>query len=326
MIDLAVENERQLDLLNDSELERLLEDVDQAPTPPLARDQATQLREFHGWTLDKLEIFEMYLKMYRRVAGSGAFIDAFAGTGRGVARLGRGTQEVDGSSLIAAKSGAFASLDLVEMSTANVAALKESVSTLGERQRSRVRVHEGDSNLVIPSLLAVGELDPARPCFALLDQESTQLNWDTIEQLAGWKSYSPPPSGKGRPTSCKVELWILFNSHQVVNRLWPRDRVRYPESFSPDTLDRMMGGRSAWWDLWDGGSPSSALVHRFADRLRDDLGYVYAIPQIIKDPETGRRQYHMIHATDHPSAISFMRWAKRECSGFEDVALPGLEP
>ena len=178
---------------------------------------------------------------------------------------------------------------------------------------------------MVPSLLAGGHLDPARPCFALLDQESTQLHWDTIEQLAAWKSYSPPPNGKGRPTSCKVELWILFNSHQVINRLWPHDRVRYPQSFSADTLDRMLGGRSAWWDLWDDDRPSSALVHRFAKRLREDLGYVYAIPQIIKDPESGRPQYHMVHATDHPSAISFMRWAKRACSGFENVALPGLE-
>lgn len=312
-------------LLDDAELARLLEDVDEVPTPPPARDQATQLREFHGWTLDKLEIFEMYLKMYRRVAGSGAYIDAFAGTGRGVARLATGTQKVDGSSLIAAKSGAFASLDLIEMSPERVAALRASVEALAERQRSKVRVHEGDSNLVIPQLLNDGVVGPDRPCFALLDQDSTQLDWATIELLAGWKSYTPPPKGKGRPSSCKVELWILFNSHQVINRLWPHDRTRFPDSFSPHTLDRLLGGRAAWWDLWDEHRPSSALVQRFADRLRQELGYAYAIPQIIKDPENGRPQYHMIHATDHPSAISFMRWAKRACSGYEDVALPGFD-
>src|SRR3546814_11641272 len=64
--------------------------IDEAPAPPRAQDVATEIREFHGWTLDKLDVFEKYLKLYRRVAGSGAFIDAFAGTGYGLAvRQGR---------------------------------------------------------------------------------------------------------------------------------------------------------------------------------------------------------------------------------------------
>lgn len=310
-------------LLGESELQRLINEIDEAPAPPRAQDVATEIREFHGWTLDKLDVFEKYLKLYRRVAGSGAFIDAFAGTGYGLAvRQGR-SERREGSSLLAARSGAFAMLDLIEKDEGCRTTLMDAVKGLPAEVQDRIRVHPGDCNVVLPQLLAEERFDASRPCFVLLDQESTQLDWATIETLADWKAYEPPPTLKGRPKSCKVELWILFNSHQVVNRLWPKDRGKYPESFSPPTLDKIFGGRDAWWDLWKDQQPSSALVRRFADRLRG-LGYVYAIPQVIKDPATGRAQYHMFHATDHPSAVSFMRWAKRVSSGYENRSLPGM--
>ena len=292
---------------------------------PEAKDPLVGLREFHGWTLNKLEVFENYLKMYRQVAGGGTFIDAFAGTGLGAAtRRGKRGQR-DGSSLIAARSGAFSSLHLIEQDSENFETLEWSISTLPERQRDRIRPYNDDCNNIIPTLLGRNELDPTRPCFALLDQDSTQLDWDTIASLATWKSYEPPETKTGRPTMCKVELWVLFNSHQVMTRLWPHDRKKYPESFSPETLDRVFDGRQAWWDLWQTRRPPSALVARFADQLRG-LGYQYVLPQLINDATTGRPQYHMIHATDHPSAISFMRWAKRSTDGYENQSIPGLEP
>lgn len=64
---------------------------------------------------------------------------------------------------------------------------------------------------MIPRLLNDGKLDISKPCFVLLDQESTQLAWDTIETLALCKEYEAPDTDGGRPKNCKVELWILFN-------------------------------------------------------------------------------------------------------------------
>lgn len=316
--------EGQESLLDAAELDRLVAEIDQTLVPPRAADAATEIREFHGWTLDKLTVLDKYLKLYRRVAGGGAFIDAFAGTGVGQAADQVGNVSLrDGSSLIAAKSGAFQSLDLIEKDTGCLSLLQESLQELPVDLQQKITTHQGDCNAVLLELMNSGRLDPAKACFTLLDQESTQLNWGTLTALAEWKSYEPPATSRGRPRSCKVELWILFNSHQVISRLWPADRLRYPESFSPPTLDRIFGGRDAWWDLWEGHQPASALVHRFAERLRG-LGYVYAIPQVIRDPATRRPQYHMIHATDHPSAVSFMRWAKRATSGYENRRLPGI--
>lgn len=311
-------------LLDDATLDALASESESRRPIPTAADLATEVREFHGWTLDKLEVFENYLKLYRRVAGGGAFIDAFAGTGTGLSSKNGQQSECDGSSLIAAKSGAFASLDLVEKDPTHVETLTGAVRALPPRLYDRIRIHHGDCNILIPELLERGRLDEARPCFAFLDQESTQLDWRTIEILANWKTYEPPPADSGRPKICKVELWILFNSHQVIYRLWPQDRKRYPESFSPETLDRILGDRDAWWDLWEGDHPASSLLQRFSDRLYE-LGYQYVVPQLIRSPDDGRPQYHMIHATDHRSAISLMRWAKRITDGFENVQLPGFD-
>ena len=310
-------------LFSEAELDAMVVEIDSTRAVRSAKDAVTEFREFHGWTLNKLEVFKMYLKLYRQVAGGGAFIDAFAGTGLGISTRDASSQR-DGSSLIAAKSDAFSRLDLIERDADTIETLSATTRGLSARRSSKINIHFGDCNIIIPQLLSNDGLDASRPCFALLDQESTQLDWHTIEQLASWKSYEPPSTMTGRPKMCKVELWILFNSHQVINRLWPHNRYKYPESRSPDTLDRVFGSRRGWWDLWESHQPASMLVTRFADQLRG-LGYQYVLPQQINDPSSGRPHYHMLHATDHPSAVSFMRWAKRKTDGYENKHLPGLE-
>lgn len=315
--------EGQGSLISEADLDAMVVESESARTIRSARDPVTEFREFHGWTLDKLDVFEMYLKLYRRVAGGGAFVDAFAGTGYGVSTtLGRDGQR-DGSSILAAKSEAFSTLHLVEHDSNNFQTLERTVRTLPDRQANRILTYNDDCNEAVPELLASGDLDPMRPCFAFLDQESTQLNWETVESLANWKTYEPPPEGTRRPKVCKVELWILFNSHQAIYRLWPRDRQKYPEPYSPDTLNRVFGSRDAWQDLWDNHEPASTLVFRYAEQLKE-LGYQYVLPQQFNDRSTGRPQYHMLHATDHPSAVSFMRWAKRSTDGYENQQIPGL--
>ena len=311
-------------LFSDTDLDAMIVEINSGRSVPEARDVATQIREFHGWTLNKLDVFENYLKMYRRVAGGGTYIDAFAGTGKG--KLVEDSQSIvrDGSSLIASKSGAFSTLHLIEKDKDNFDLLDAEVKALGLRQSSKIRTYHDDCNSVIRELLESDELDRNKPCFALLDQESTQLDWDTIEKLAHWKTYEPPPIDSGRPKKCKVELWILFNSHQAMSRLWPHDRDRFPESFSPQTLDRVFGSREAWWELWEERKSFRMLIEQFTKQLRR-LGYQYVLPQLIKDPITGRPQYHMVHATDHPSAVSFMRWAKRSTDGYENQQFPGME-
>ncbi len=312
----------QLSFLNEVDLAALTIEIEAAAHQPVAKDLATQLREFHGWTIDKLEILRLYLRGgYVRIAGGGTYIDGFAGQGEGEYR---GALR-DGSAVVAAESDAFRALHLIEQDPTSNARLRDRLEQLAPRLRKRCYLHPAsDCNIAIPELLDGGVIDRTKPCFAFLDPNSTELAWTTVERLAAYKTLVPKPDARRRPAECKVELWILFNTHQAIYRLWTGNRTRYPDSMSPATLDHVMGGRDAWWDLWESRQPSVALLQRYVDRLYA-LGYTYVLPQPIRDPEDGRIHYYMIHATDHPSALGLMRWAKRQTGRIYATELPGID-
>ena len=254
------------------------------------------LRIFHGWTLDKLEVLRLYLTQYRKVAGGGNYIDGFAGEGEVHIN---GTPR-PGSALIALQSSAFKYMHFIDDNPALTARLQARVDAI-KRPKSRLcTVYCGDTNLVLDQVLA--GIDPDRPLFVCLDQNSTELLWSTVERLATFKRLDIPAN------RCKAELWILFNQYQVIQRLWPNtpgENNRYG-----DALDRVFGNRDAWIDLWVANAEPIKLTRRYCERLQHVLGYQYVLPQEITDPATGRPQYFMIHATDHEAAVDFMRWAK----------------
>lgn len=282
-----------------------------APKPRRRAAKPEDPREFGGWSLDKLTILQKYLKMYRRVAGSGTYIDGFAG--EGVAKIGGVIRP--SSAQIALESGAFRQLFLVELNTTLASRLEARVAE--HREANRCFVLPGDCNTVIVDQLLSGEVvDRSRPCFAFLDPDSTQLSWSTVDALARYKIHNPEQK------ACKIELWILFNEYQAIQRLWPRDKGRLPPF--AETLDRVMGDRAAWLDLWEQGKSAAWLVGRYRDRLVE-LGYRRVHQQQIIDPSTGRPQYWMVHATDHDAAASFMKWAKRSSSiSMHNEPLPGF--
>jgi hypothetical protein len=119
----------------------------------------------------------------------------------------------------------------------------------------------------------------------------------------------------------------LFNTHQAVARLVDRQGVAdYETSGRAAALDRVMGGRDAWWDLFVRGAPINAYARRYAERLQNDLGYAFAHAQLVNDPTSGAPQYFMIHASDHEAAWDFMRWAKATSRYFDNTeSLPGMD-
>ncbi len=170
----------------------------------------------------------------------------------------------------------------------------------------RETVHSGDSNTVLRTLFESNAIDRDRPLFVCLDQNSTELLWATVEMISCFKELDVDAN------KCKAELWILFNQYQVIQRLWPV-APRQAGLLNPyaKALDGVFGSRDAWEDLWKSKAEPLALMHRYCDRL-EDLGYQYVLPQLIKS-DAGP-QYYMIHATDHPAAVEFMRWAKNSHS------------
>jgi three-Cys-motif partner protein len=284
-----------------------------------AKDASIELREFGEWTLEKLVVLEKYLKQYVQVAGNGTYIDGFAGKGS-LAITGHDA-EYKGSARIAIDSGTFKEHYLFEKHATTYADLDTNLRYhYPQKRRNHIHLSDGDFNTEIVDLLASGKIPKEKPCFAFLDPNSTELPWTTVELLANYKEFRPPKD-------CKVELWILFNSHQAFQRLIDRQGIDdYEHSGRAKTFDKNMGCRYAWWDLFEAGAHINAYASRYADRLMDDLGYGFAHAQIIRDPGTGADQYFMIHASDHKAAFDFMRWAKKTSNYFDNtIPLPGLE-
>ena len=143
----------QLSFLNEVDLAALTIEIEAAAHQPVAKDLATQLREFHGWTIDKLEILRLYLRGgYVRIAGGGTYIDGFAGQGEGEYR---GALR-DGSAVVAAESDAFRALHLIEQDPTSNARLRDRLEQLAPRLRKRCHLHPAsDCNIAIPELLDV---------------------------------------------------------------------------------------------------------------------------------------------------------------------------
>ncbi len=188
---------------------------------------------------------------------------------------------------------------------------------IGERQRSRVAIVPGDVNETLREDLLAGVINKDKPCFAFLDPTSTQLSWSTVQALAAYKADCDPPR------TCKVELWILFNTDQALMRLMPK--TGHPPFV--DVLNRWIGDEEGWRYLYEQGRTPTAFAARYAERLMTICGYGLARSLPIRDPVTKRRQYFMIHASDHPAAHDFMRWAAKKAhpDESEPVALPGFE-
>ena len=202
--------------------------------------------------------------------------------------------------------GRFKSLHLFELPEVMERLEFFLASTYTIKRRRKIHTHVGDVNVELPKVLASGVIPRDRTCFAFVDPNSTEIDWDTIAALAGYKSLVPDTK------LCKVEMWILVNTGHALQRMWPRDRSKLPPADVAKSLDRVMGGRSAWKDLFMSAQSSTQLAYRYAERLQSEFGYQYAVPhKIRRSTPSSKVQYFMVHATDHPAAIDFMTWAEK---------------
>jgi three-Cys-motif partner protein len=265
-------------------------------------DALEEARLFGGWARDKLELLRLYLLAYRRVAGAGGvYLDGFSGSG--IVKIQGEEEERLGSAALALKLRMFSRFYLYELDPATMKQLERNIKLrFPQKQWIRVRWREGDFNQRVLTDLEQELIPKAKPTFAFLDPNSTQLDWSTVEALARYKD---------GPGLYKVEMVILFNTDQALVRLVRREQSSdYATSADARTMDRVMGGRDAWWDLNDKNFSAMRLMGRYVERLRS-LGYldVRAIP--ILDPATKVRQYFLVHASDHPAAAGLMEWSER---------------
>ena len=157
--------------------------------------------DWDWWSEVKLEILRQYLKGFATaVTGrspEAIFLDLFAGSYENWRRHGTGT--FPGSAQLALRtSPPFTRLAFFELS--DKARKLEADIAAAHPGDHRWSVLAGDCNTTLP--IALRRLEQFRwaPTFAFLDPRGLQVAWNTVAQLADWRS--------GMKT--KVEQWILL--------------------------------------------------------------------------------------------------------------------
>ncbi len=235
------------------------------------------------WSEDKHRYLERYLAATGNVRskfvpprgpGGAAFVDLFAGPGRG--RVRPTGQLVDGSPLIALNQRVpFSRLIFCDVLPQNVAALKV---RSGSRARvAAVSVIEGDSNEEIGAVLRM--VPPDGLNVALLDPyRLADLRFDTIGRLATLK---------------RMDLIIFFPVGEI--RRWGSDK---PDTYGP-ALRRAVGPASEADVLACVKDPLAAirLLQRNLESRYDYVAENSFTASIRNDSNTVL--YHLVFASKH---------------------------
>jgi len=252
-------------------------------------------RSWGWWTEQKLDILADYLAAFTRAstkAGATVYLDLFAGRAENVSRD-RQERQIRGSARRALDTRPELSVLRFFELAATARNLDTALATEYPARIKDFRVVAGDCNATIaPALAGLTDLNWA-PTFAFLDQQSTEVQWPTIERLARHKR-------DGKP---KTELWLLCASG-----LLPRGLRFRTETLDTSVAAKMssMFGTDIWLEALEaarkniltGGQFRAELTNLMRWRLEHDLGYKTTLDfQVTNTSGTGI--FDMIFATDH---------------------------
>ena len=250
-------------------------------------------RSWGWWTEQKLDVLTDYLGAFTRAstkAQTTVYLDLFAGQPENVSR-GRDGHLIRGSARRALDTRPpFTVLRFFEL--ASRASSLDRVLKAEYRGRD-FQVVPGDCNAMINGALAeLADLNWA-PTFAFLDQQSTEVQWPTLQRLARHKRADKP----------KTELWLLCASGLLPRGL--RIRTGTIDTSVADKITGMFGT-----DIWTealratrtahltGAQFRAELTNLMRWRLEHNLGYKTTLAFEVTNTN-GHGIFDMIFATDH---------------------------
>jgi three-Cys-motif partner protein len=258
-------------------------------------------RKWGWWTEQKLDVLGDYLAGFTTAsakAGSTIYLDLFAGQDQNVSRS-RDEHVIRGSARRALDAAPpFSVLRFFELASK---ASQLDTALKSEYPQRDFHVEPGNCNDTIAGVLADLEDVNWAPTFAFLDQQSTEVRWSTLEELARFK----------RPDKWKTELWLLCASG-----LLPRGLRLRTESLDTAVAAQMthMFGTDVWVDALTlaregrltGSEFRAELTNLMRWRLETVLGYKTTM--VFKITNTGGSEiFDMIFATDHPVGEKIMK-------------------
>lgn len=236
------------------------------------------------WTENKARLIERYLYYFVLVTHHGIYVDGFAGPQKP-----RKPETWAAKLVLESEPKWLRKFFLFDAKPRKVRALerlKEDQPPPRKGDPSRtIEVAQVDFNVAVHDLLASGKIGEREATFCLLDQQTFECHWSTVQAVACHKH-----------GEFKIELFYFLPSAWLDRAISAqRDRT---------ILDAWWGS-SEWERLRGMKDRDRALL--FCDRLKDELGYKSALPwSIYQQRDGGRVMYHMIHATDHPHAPHLM--------------------
>ncbi|HEV8641081.1 MAG TPA: three-Cys-motif partner protein TcmP [Methylomirabilota bacterium] len=235
------------------------------------------------WTLHKARLIQRYLFLFLMITRHGTYVDGFSGP--------QEPEDPDSWSaklVLELEPKWIRRFHLFERSRGQLARLHALKASLPPSDERFVEIYAGDFNERVLDFVEGAAIGENEATFCLLDQWTFECQWATLRALAHKKT--------GR---YKIELFYFLANSWLDRALAGVKRPALVEAW---------WGRSDWQQLR--GMPGPLRAHRFADRMRRELGYLSVKPWAIYERERGgRTMYYMIHATDHPKAPLQMRRA-----------------
>jgi three-Cys-motif partner protein len=263
--------------------------------PPGMAGKNFKSLQFPLWTQNKAKLIETYLRLFVFITHHGTYIDGFAAP-----------QDASHPDMWAAKLVLetepkwFREFWLCDIDASGPEKLRQLRDEhIGPKRQ--ITVLEGDFNDRVATILQSGRITEKTATFALLDQRTFECEWRTAVALSQHKS-----SGN------KIEIFYFFPTGWIDRSI---GAVRRPET--QRKVERWWG-RSDWADLL--GMDRTLRARLVASRFEKELGYGKAeVYPIHSATHGGRVMYHMIHASDHPEALTLMVRAYRKVSGRPDL-------
>lgn len=257
----------------------------------------TTIEESATWSVDKSRLVEEYIRLYQMITYGGVYIDGFAAPQRQETDLDLWTLR----RIVEIEPKWIQRFYVCDTDPSGVEMLRE-LKSEHEVDGRRISVFQGDFNDVVDTVLATGRIKPKTPCFAFLDQRTTECHWDTVIKLANWRRKR------------RIELLYFFPTG------W---------------LGRTIGGSTTktgkialdkWWGNsgWSGDhfpTRERARMELMRERFKHELGYEYVTAwPVFRSKSEDRMLYHLIHASTHPETNNLMRRAFIKVFGYRTGA------
>lgn len=244
------------------------------------------------WTRNKANFIARYLKQFTFVTKHGTYIDAFAGPQDEESRNESWAVKL----VLENEPVRLRKFYLFDFHKKQIEHLKQlRIDYLNSKiykdapNKPVIEIIHGDCNVTLPSFLKQRPIPEKEATFCLLDQHTTQCDWETVKFIASYK---------GNNGGNKIELFYFFADGWI-------DRAI--KSWRKAPQERAL----KWWGNGDVMEflrlPKALRGFHFAERFKQELGYKYAMPYpILREGKSGRLMFWMIHASDHHRAPVLM--------------------